>query len=58
MKVTKNENGISLTPENDWEKECLQKIADRPVDIKWSHPWAREGSLDISVKLHPWDRIK
>lgn len=56
MKITKTENGITLKPESDFERECLQHIADhKTVALEWSDSWNRTGDLHATFKPDSYD---
>ncbi len=56
MTVIKHETGIELVPENEFERECLNHIANKPVAAQWTDSWERKGNLKLEFPKHEWDR--
>lgn len=56
MKIEKTELGIKLTPETDWEKECLNHIDGKNVSAHFEDRWERKGNFLIEFDPHPWDK--
>ena len=56
MTITKRENGISLVPETEFEKECLRHIYGKALKTQWEDNWNQTGGLEITFEPHPWDR--
>jgi hypothetical protein len=56
MKIVKEENGLRLSPDNEWERECLEKIANKTLTAKWEDGWDQRGDLVLRYEAHPWDK--
>jgi len=55
MKLTITENGITLEPETDFERHCIEKIADKVLTAKFENDWDRKGALKLEYQPHPWN---
>jgi hypothetical protein len=56
MKLKMTEYGIILEPETDWERRCLEKIANKTLTAKFEDGWENKGAMKIEFEPHPWDR--
>ena len=55
MIVKQSYNTIEFEPENDFERECLQRLErDGVSSIQWEDPWNKTGVLKMNVYVHPW----
>lgn len=56
MKIVKLEHGIKLSPENDFERECLKHIHGKNLSTKFEDEWDCKGDFKIEFDIHPWNK--
>jgi hypothetical protein len=54
MKVIRHEDGITLVPESDYERECLKVIYGKALKTVYEDSWNRTGNLKLEFNADPW----